>query len=65
MTLLEQGVPILDTVHQMGYADQPHLTRSMRRLAGRSWSSLTRHILRQPTPVTKARSDQQAPSSAV
>jgi hypothetical protein len=29
VTLLEQGVSILGTVEQTGYADQPHLTRSL------------------------------------
>jgi hypothetical protein len=33
-TLLEQGVSILDTVHQLGYFDQPHLTRSLKRYVG-------------------------------
>jgi methylphosphotriester-DNA--protein-cysteine methyltransferase len=33
-TLLRRGVPILDTVHQAGYFDQAHLTRSLRRLIG-------------------------------
>jgi hypothetical protein len=32
--LLEQGVSILDTVEQAGYADQPHLTRSLKRFIG-------------------------------
>jgi AraC-like DNA-binding protein len=32
--MLERGVPILDTVDQAGYADQPHLTRAMRRFWG-------------------------------
>lgn len=32
--LLGRGVSILDTVYQAGYADQPHLTRSMRRFYG-------------------------------
>jgi hypothetical protein len=27
--LLQQGTPILDTVHMAGYFDQPHLTRSL------------------------------------
>lgn len=36
MSLLERGTPILDTVYQAGYADQPHLTRSMRRFVGQS-----------------------------
>jgi AraC-like DNA-binding protein len=34
VALLEQGVPILDTVYQAGYADQPHLTRSLKRFFG-------------------------------
>jgi AraC-like DNA-binding protein len=34
--LLKQGVPILDTVHQAGYFDQPHMTRSMRYFIGRT-----------------------------
>jgi AraC-like DNA-binding protein len=34
--LLEQGVSILDTVELAGYADQPHLTRSMRRFFGKT-----------------------------
>jgi len=33
-TLLRRGVSILDTVHQAGYFDQAHLTRSLRRLIG-------------------------------
>lgn len=32
--LLEQGVSILDTVDQAGYADQSHLTRSLKRFLG-------------------------------
>jgi hypothetical protein len=35
-TLLKQGVPILDTVVQAGYYDQPHLTRSLKQLVGRT-----------------------------
>ncbi len=34
--LLERGVSILDIVDQTGYADQPHLTRSLKRLIGRT-----------------------------
>lgn len=34
--LLEQGVSILDTVERMGYADQSHLTRSLKRLVGQT-----------------------------
>lgn len=40
--LLEQGVSILDTVEQAGYADQPHLTRSMRRWLGQTPTQLVR-----------------------
>jgi AraC-like DNA-binding protein len=32
--LLEQGVSILDTVERTGYADQSHLTRSLKRFVG-------------------------------
>ena len=34
MNLLQQGVPILDTVEQAGYYDQQHLTRSLKHLIG-------------------------------
>jgi AraC-like DNA-binding protein len=34
--LLEQGVSILDTVCEAGYADQPHLTRSLKRFLGQT-----------------------------
>jgi hypothetical protein len=34
LTLLERGTTILDVVAQAGYADQPHLTRSLRRFLG-------------------------------
>ena len=32
--MLRQGVPILDTVYELGYFDQPHLTRSLRQWVG-------------------------------
>ncbi|HEX2620347.1 MAG TPA: AraC family transcriptional regulator, partial [Phototrophicaceae bacterium] len=32
--LLKEGVSILDTVDQAGYADQPHLTRSLKHYIG-------------------------------
>lgn len=35
-TLLSQGTPILDVVYQLGYADQPHMTRSLRRFYGQT-----------------------------
>jgi hypothetical protein len=34
--LLQQGVSILDTVEQVGYADQPHLTRSLKHFIGKT-----------------------------
>jgi methylphosphotriester-DNA--protein-cysteine methyltransferase len=34
--LLRQGVPILDTVHEAGFFDQAHLTRSLKRLIGQT-----------------------------
>src|SRR5258705_1336173 len=38
--LLKQGVSILDTVHEAGYFDQPHLTRSLNRLIGQTPAQL-------------------------
>ena len=32
--LLEQGVALLDVVYQAGYADQPHMTRSLKHFIG-------------------------------
>ncbi len=32
--LLEQGVPILDSVFELGYFDQPHLTRALKHFIG-------------------------------
>jgi hypothetical protein len=34
--LLKQGVSILDTVDEAGYADQPHLTRALKRFIGQT-----------------------------
>lgn len=34
--LLQQGASILDTVYEAGYFDQPHLTRSLKRLIGQT-----------------------------
>ncbi|MCB0106936.1 MAG: helix-turn-helix domain-containing protein [Caldilineaceae bacterium] len=36
VALLQQGVAILDVVDRAGYADQPHLTRSLKRFAGQT-----------------------------
>jgi hypothetical protein len=33
-SLLQQGVSILDTVYELGYYDQPHLTRSLKQWIG-------------------------------
>jgi hypothetical protein len=41
-TLLSQGVSILDVVDQAGYADQPHLTRALRRFIGQTPGELVR-----------------------
>lgn len=35
-TLLQQGLPILDAVHEAGYFDQPHLTRSLKHFIGQT-----------------------------
>lgn len=40
--LLGRGVPILDTVYQVGYADQPHLTRSLKRFIGQTPAQIVR-----------------------
>jgi AraC-like DNA-binding protein len=39
-SLLQQGVPILDTVYEAGYFDQAHLTRSLKRLMGQTPAQL-------------------------
>ena len=36
MTLLQNGMSILDTVYEVGYYDQPHMTRSLKRLFGQT-----------------------------
>jgi AraC-like DNA-binding protein len=40
--LLRDGAPILDTVHEAGYFDQAHLTRSLRVLIGQTPASVMR-----------------------
>jgi methylphosphotriester-DNA--protein-cysteine methyltransferase len=32
--LLQQGIPILDTIFEAGYYDQPHLTHALKRFTG-------------------------------
>ncbi|MBA3631158.1 MAG: helix-turn-helix domain-containing protein [Actinobacteria bacterium] len=45
-TLLQRGNPISDAVHEVGYFDQPHLTRSLKQ-----WIGLTpAQILRSSAP---------------
>lgn len=41
LSLLKQGVSILDTVHEAGYADQPHLTRAMKHFIGQTPAQIT------------------------
>jgi hypothetical protein len=40
--LLENGASILDTVYQVGYADQPHMTRALRRFIGYTPAQIAR-----------------------
>ena len=40
--LLEQGVSILDTVHETGYFDQSHLTNSLKRFLGQTPAQIAR-----------------------
>jgi hypothetical protein len=41
-TLLQQGIPILDIVGRAGYADQAHLTRSLKRFIGKTPTQIIR-----------------------
>ncbi|MCC6501052.1 MAG: AraC family transcriptional regulator [Anaerolineales bacterium] len=40
--LLQQGVSILDTVHEVGYFDQPHLTRAFKQFIGHTPAQILR-----------------------
>jgi hypothetical protein len=42
LALLEQGMPIMDTVEIAGYSDQPHLTRMLKRFAGQTPAQILR-----------------------
>jgi AraC-like DNA-binding protein len=42
LALLQQGTPILDTVDRLGYADQPHLTRVLKRFTGQTPAQILR-----------------------
>jgi AraC-like DNA-binding protein len=46
--LLSRGVTILDVVDAAGYADQPHLTRSIKRFMGQTPAHIARTQLPQP-----------------
>ncbi len=41
-TLLQQGASILDTVHEVGYFDQPHLTRALKQFIGHTPAQIIR-----------------------
>lgn len=42
--LLQQGFSILDTVYKLGYFDQPHLTRSLKRFMGTTPGRAADHL---------------------
>lgn len=42
MTLLQRGVSILEVVHQAGYADQPHMTKSLKHFIGQTPAQIAR-----------------------
>ena len=42
VSLLEAGMAILDVVEHAGYADQPHLTRALRRFIGHTPARIVR-----------------------
>lgn len=46
--LLTRGVPALDVTHRAGYADQSHLTRSLRRLMGQTPSQIANSAIGEP-----------------
>lgn len=46
--LLRRGTPILDVVDRLGYSDQPHLTRSLKRFIGQTPAKLLPNGLATP-----------------
>src|ERR687897_1095683 len=46
--LLSRGVSALDVAHGAGYADQPHLTRSLKRFVGQTPSQIANSAIAQP-----------------
>jgi AraC-like DNA-binding protein len=47
--LLRDGVSILDAVYELGYFDQPHLTRSLKRWVGHTPAQIIR--MREPVEI--------------
>ena len=41
-SLLQRGDPISDAVHEVGYFDQPHLTRSLKKWIGHTPAQILR-----------------------
>jgi AraC-like DNA-binding protein len=56
--LLRQGASIADTVHEAGYYDQAHLTRSLRKLIGETPARIARQERQLSFLYTTERSDQ-------
>lgn len=50
--LLERGRPIIDVALDLGFADQAHLTRSLKRLTGQTPAAIRRASLVRPGPAT-------------
>ena len=46
--LLTRGMSALDVAHVAGYADQPHLTRSLKRFVGQTPSQITSSAIGEP-----------------
>jgi hypothetical protein len=46
--LLTRGMSALDVVHRAGYADQPHLTRSLKRFVGQTPSQIATSAVGEP-----------------
>jgi AraC-like DNA-binding protein len=51
MTMLRHGISILDTVHEAGYFDQPHLTRSLKRFIGQTPAQIASQIANTAVPA--------------
>jgi AraC-like DNA-binding protein len=51
VALLQQGVSILDTVYELGYFDQPHLTRSLKRFMGTTPGQENGRFLQPQSPI--------------